>query len=86
MTSLTRRAVLLDRRRIHPVVGDDHSSDCALRTVSSDERRNFVESISPTVVSAASDPAFKVSASALRDVVSPCSSVMPAAEMNASRC
>ena len=44
---------------------------------------NFVESSSPTFVLAAPAAAFSVSASAERDVVSPCSSVIPAAEMNA---
>ena len=60
------------------------SSDWALRTVSSDERLNFVESSSPTVLAAAPAAAFSVSARPLRDVVSPCSSVTPAAEMNAT--
>ena len=59
------------------------SSSCAGAIDTSDARPNLVESISPTVRPAAARAALTTSASGRREVVSPASSVSPAADTNA---
>ena len=60
------------------------SSSSARAIVNSDALPNLFESISPTVRAAFARATLMTSASALRDVVRPASSVTPAHEQNAS--
>ena len=72
---------LLGRQRRASTIS--RSSSSGRQMVSSELRPNLDESISATLRSATARAALTTSASGRREVVSPCSSVMPAADRNA---